>query len=668
LPNKSPNYDGNGVTSSRPELPAGNPRQRGLVYDCCIAAVIIILGLILYQPGVFSVDESHYLLAANAMARDGSFHIANGYEQFRAEQLLFFYTVVPDRVDQLGSVSSVPPFHAFVATPFLLIGGLAGLIWLNILAFAGTAIAVRRMAAFLQPQGLFAPAAALAMVLGTFGLEYAFGIWPHALSQCLIAWTSLLLLTTYKSEMKRAVILAGLAGLLGGLAVGIRLQNIVLLPVFLIAARLALKAGWPVLIAHFSGWLPGLLGMCLINASRLGTYNPFTYGWSGSWTKTPYGQALGWIVSYPWILAVGLAGLTAVVWLWRKRKFIIIVAATALTILAIVILVPAVRTLIERWIAMAAYHLLDTTFLPASTRSVGSNPSELGQALYGGVLKKGLFEVAPFLILACLAIFAKWRSMKLPGGLTFLAGLGLSGLMLLPVVLSAGGLCFNPRYLLELTPLLAIVAVYFFFHLKPSRPAVLLGSLAGVLMALPLSLHPGSVAKPSGGWYPLLVPLAAALLLAVTAGLALFLKKLKEGWLSQGAAALFAATFCYACLVQLTVDLKTSLDVRYYAGRILDESSQVIPDQSVLLAWESRKDVMAPLKLDRDVIIGGLGRFDTAPVGFLSAAIQTRRIFVMQNGIPRKVYQQLAGPFDQKSYEAQGLVFVELQPKGAGHE
>ena len=75
------------MTSSRPELPAGNPSHRGLVYDCCIAAVIIILGLILYQPGVFSVDESHYLLAAKAMAQDGSFHIANGYEQYRAEKL-----------------------------------------------------------------------------------------------------------------------------------------------------------------------------------------------------------------------------------------------------------------------------------------------------------------------------------------------------------------------------------------------------------------------------------------------------------------------------------------------------------------------------------------------------------------------------------------------------
>ncbi|MBW1811384.1 MAG: hypothetical protein JRJ87_24560, partial [Deltaproteobacteria bacterium] len=436
------------MTSSRPELPPGNPRHHGLVYDCLLAAAIIILGLILYQPGVFSVDESHYLLAVNAMAQNGSFHIVNGYEQFQAEQLLFFYTVVPDKVDQLGTVSSVPPFHALIATPFLLIGGLAGLIWLNILAFAGTAIAVRRMASFLQPQGLFAPAAALAMVLGTFSLEYALGIWPHSLSQCLIAWASLLLLTTYKSEMKHAVILAGLAGLLGGLAVGIRLQNIVLLPVFLVAARLALKVGWPVLTAHFLGWLPGLVGISLINASRLGTYNPFTNGWSGNWTRTIYGQVFGWISSFPWIIAIGLVLLGAVAWLWRKRKYKILAAGTALSVVAIVILVPAIRNLIERWIAMVAYHLLDTTFLPAATRSVGSSPSELGQALYGGVLKKGLFEVAPFLILAGLAILARWRSRELPGGLTFLAGLGLASLLLLPVVLSAGGLCFNPRYLL----------------------------------------------------------------------------------------------------------------------------------------------------------------------------------------------------------------------------
>jgi len=96
-----------------------SPARRGFLIDAALVAVVLVSGGLLLQPGVFSVDESHYLLAASAMAERGSFQIENGFEALHAPQLLFFYTVVPDRVVELGTVWTVPPFHALLAAPFV---------------------------------------------------------------------------------------------------------------------------------------------------------------------------------------------------------------------------------------------------------------------------------------------------------------------------------------------------------------------------------------------------------------------------------------------------------------------------------------------------------------------------------------------------------------------
>jgi hypothetical protein len=97
------------------------------VIDGLLAVFVLALGLILLQPGVFSVDESHYLLAADAFSKEGSFRIDNGFERYPAEALLFFYTLVPDSVEFLGTVATVPPYHAILAAPYLKTFGLTGL-------------------------------------------------------------------------------------------------------------------------------------------------------------------------------------------------------------------------------------------------------------------------------------------------------------------------------------------------------------------------------------------------------------------------------------------------------------------------------------------------------------------------------------------------------------
>jgi hypothetical protein len=645
------------VTSSVQEPPSVQSGRRGLILDGLLAAAVLLTGLVLYQPGVFTVDESHYLLAAQAMADRGSFRIENGYEQTGEESLLFFYTVVPDRVDQLGTVSTVPPYHAILAAPFLAIGGLTGLLWVNLLAFAAAAIAVRRLASRIRPEGWFPWGTAALFVAGSCGMEYALGVWPHSLSQSLIAWSLLLLVST--PDGKRGWVFALLAGLLGGLATGVRLQNILLLPVLLVSARWFLHLGWSRLAIHIAGWMVPLIGMSLINLHRLQTLNPFTYGWSKVWEKTIYGKTLAFVGSQPWIVAAVVLAVAGICWLWRRKQFSLLVSGFALAIVASVAFVPGIRSSLAHWISMAGYHLLDSTFLPSGTLSAGSATNRLGQNLYGGVLKKGLLEVLPFLVLSLYGLAAFWRRKEGPSVAGFLACFGWCGAAFLPVVLSAGGLCYNPRYMLELLPALVTVSLYLGLRLSFSRTLMLGGALAGILFSLPVLANPGSVAQPDGGWYPLLVPLVGALALLVVSGFGLFGVERWQRLGRAGGTFLFAATLAYGCLVQLGVDLKTSLTVRHYSSRILEEGRRVIPDDSVLLTWKSHKDVFSPLKLDRDTWIGGLGEFDQTPdLSRLNTG--ARRIFVLRNGIPDAVWNELTGSFRTRATETRGLVFVEL--------
>jgi len=623
------------------------------VIDGLLAVSVLVLGLILLQPGVFSVDESHYLLAADAFAKEGSFQIENGYERYHDEALLFFYTLVPDAVERLGTVATVPPYHAVLAAPYLKAFGLTGLFLLNLICFAATCIAVRRLASRLHSEGHFATVAASVFMLGSFGLEYALGIWPHALSQTLIAWAFEAFLCARESKGRRALLLAGLSGLLASAATGVRIQNILMLPVLPVMARWALGCTWPLLIAHVCGWVPPLISYSLINLHRLDTLNPFTYGARSS---------LGFLSGHLWVLVAIAAGCAGLWFLWRRFRWRGLLPGLLLGAAAALAVSPALRSLAGHWLSMAGFHLVDTAFLPAEGIAVtGSTSNQLGQVLYGGVLKKGLLEVAPFLVLALLVLLGRPLHTETSRALKFLGGSALLGLALLPLVATSGGFCFNPRYLLELMPVLLVASLYFGLHLIASRTVLLGGILLGAILALPTVLNPGSVDAPADGWLPMLAPLLLALGLLVSSAVAVFFKDRLRGLVRLVAWGLLGAALAYGILIQLGVDLGRSHTVRYYAKRILEEGQQVVPDNSVLLAWEARKDVFSPLKLEHDVLIAGIGPADRDVPGFLRRVIADRRVFFLQDGIPPDRWAEWTASYRLREEERHGLVFVELR-------
>lgn len=627
--------------------------RRLLGGDLLLVAVVLVGGVLFMQPGIFSVDESHYLLATQAVVKQGSFHIENGYEQQKDPALLYFYTVVPERVDEMGTQATVPPYHAVLAAPFLLLGGVRGLIWLNLLALAATLLGLRRLAGLLGLGRRASWLCALGFFAGGMSLEYALGLWPHALSQALACWSVVLVFRADAREKGGAGLWLA-AGMLAGVATGVRLQNIVWLPV-LGGLALAGRQKWRNLSAWLGGWLPPLLGMVLINLRRLGTGNPFTYGAASPITGLPVVKLLaGYWPALAGVLAV-FSLLLICAYRYRGRLARRHYLGMALTGLLVVVIVPATRWLLVEMTRRWLFFLLDPALGPASLGSAGGHPGAWGQIYYGGVLKKGLLEVFPP---AGAALLLPWLvgTRRLPAWRLW--SVTLAALLLLPGIVSAGGWCYNPRYLLELLPLLFVGAMAVLRALPPARPFLLGGLLVGLLAALPVMLQPGGVADPAPGLYQL----AAGTVLGGGLLLALLLHRTRRLAAPAGriAAGLLAAAFGYGLCVQLGGDLPASLRVRHYAGEMATAAEQVIPEKALLFAWEARKDVFTPLKLNHDVWIGGLRWRDQRLPPSLARLPAERRVFILRNGIPPGRWRQIVAGRRLRARRVRDLAFVEL--------
>jgi len=649
------------------------PGRRGLAVDAALLAAALAFGLWLHQPGVFTVDESHYLLAAHALASQGSFLVENGYAQVQDPALLFFYTVVPARLAELGTVATVPPLQAVLGAPLLGWLGLRALLVLNLLAFGLTLAAVRRLAARVRPGGGFPLVAVGLFALAGFSLEYALGLWPHALSQALVAW-ALVALAGSGEPGRRGALAATACGLLAGLAVATRLQDVLLLPALVAAALVWPRPGARRLGLLLAAWLPGVLGLAAVNAARLGTWNPFTYGAAGE--GGPLLSALQALAARPWMLGLllvsALAGLVAAAWLWRRTRRPWVWLGLAGAGLLAGLLVPPTRQLLLRTLGTAGFHLLDSSLGPPDLVSVGGHANALGQVLYGGVLKKGLLEAAPYLALALALLLPARARSGLPRAALGLLVFAATGLLLLPFVLSAGGLCYSPRYLLELVPPLCVACLAVAWpangeRARRARGAALAGGLLGLLTALPLLAAPGSVEAPAGGLLPMLLPLGLALGLLVALGLA----RLGPVALRPAAAAvtlgLFAAGAVHAGAVHLGLDVPASLEVRRVAAAMLDEGRSAVPAGATLVAWEGRKDVFSPLKLERDVWIAAAGGLQRARPAVVDWSLGRRRVVVLESGMPPGLLAAWSAGLPTRAQERRGLRFVELlPPPGSG--
>ena len=620
-----------------------------------LAATILLItvaaGWLFLHPGVFSVDESHYLLAAQAAAR-GSFAIENGFEKTGDPSLLYFYTVVPEEVEKRGSIATVPPYHSFLAGLFLALGDTAGVIWLNLLAFLASALAVRRLGRRLGASPALANLIMFLFVTGGMSFEYALGIWPHALAQCLALWMLVFFL-----DGRNKLMLFFFSGLLGGLGVGVRLQQIVWLVAlstsWLFLGREKLRA----LAAWLTGWAIPLAGLGAINYLRLGSFNPFTYG-------KGLGQiaAFNWLVrGWPWLLAAAACFL--LFWLFfsvptkaneKKRDFRPFWAAAAGA--AMFLFIPGLREIFFDYLGRLGFFLVDPALASERFHSQGAVIGAWGQEYFGGMLKKGLLEVMPFAALA-LSSF-----LHIPDGVTDrlayqrLALAALASVALLPLILSPGGFCYNPRYLLEVAPLLLLLAAFQLQDLP--RPFWLAGCLAGIALSLPTVLEPAAVDQPQEGKFLLLTGLTLSL-----GGLAAGFWRLfstKHHYMALATAAfIHSAALSYGAMIQLGVDTTRSVFIRQTAYAMCRAAADVLPEKAALIAWEARKDVFTPLKLKKDLWIAAWRRDDPRPPDIIDLQIG-RPLFILRNGIPEDRWNALASRLHFHQHKKGDLLFYEV--------
>jgi hypothetical protein len=202
---------------------------------------LLALGVIVsltVVPGVFTTDDNNYLINVLAL-RHGQFTVANTAGLSPSQELLFFDPGPWTRtVDSTPVGSTAPPLYAPLALPFSWFGW-RGLVALNTLAYLATIAMVFLYSQRYATEASTAWMAAAAFALGGFVIEYAQGVWPHALSIALCTGGIVAAgryIDSRDSRDSRAsgdarASLAAASGFLLALATGVRYQNAVMLAV-----------------------------------------------------------------------------------------------------------------------------------------------------------------------------------------------------------------------------------------------------------------------------------------------------------------------------------------------------------------------------------------------------------------------------------------------------
>jgi hypothetical protein len=481
-----------------------------------LLALQVVYAQFITKPAHFTVDEGVYHMMARSMALDGTFEVWNGYAETPSEELIYALL----RVDQRDAaaprlVPQYPSVYAFLATPFYLIGGFAGLFWINLLAFFGTIWATSSVARRLYGDRTLALNAVLFLILGTFTWEYVQAVWPHSLSMFLVTSAVLAGLIALERERPRASFgWAMLAGVIIGFAAGIRYDAILLAPALVLPFLFASPLRWKPVLGLIMGLGPGLLLLALTNEAKFGIFLPFSYGDDA---KGGAQSLLGYTA-----LAGGAGGAVLLAWVAtraRVRKHFkgrpLLLAGVALAGIAIVLALPQVRGLCLRLIEGTWEIVVDLRYRP-DIEEWGVSRTPTGGLAYGEWLKKALLQNCPWLVLLGIPA-AVWLRRPVSRHAVPLLVIG-AYVALYGYQRWHGGLGLNMRYFLSFLPLATILAAAAWRDLCADIPAGLRRAIVGLGLACFLLWVPLISSDTTLAIEPILLntPLALAAVLTAT--------------------------------------------------------------------------------------------------------------------------------------------------------
>jgi len=609
-----------------------------------LLTVLALLGVVLtlsVVPGVFTIDEDNYLVTVTAL-RHGRLTVPGTEGLPPGRELAWFDPNGAQRaVSATPIASTAPPLYAPLALPFSYFGW-RGLAALNTLAFlltvAGVFLLTRRYARREDTAWI----AALVYAAGGYALEYAQGVWPHMLAAALCTGAVLM---SARSRDGESAGWALAAGLLAGLAAGVRYQNILFaaclgLGTFLFSPR-RLRCS----MAYGLGVLLPLGASSLLNHARLGFWNPVSKG--GTYLSS-LGRTVG---SRGWI-------------------------ADALTM---------------GWARIVDYSARPSLAGTEHAAYLHADPAT-GAYLIGHTVKKAWLQSSPWLVLALLALLLAWLPRRAGGG-----GEGgdnggdrrrrelrVLALIVLPVqalfaasgLLRTDGLSFNQRYFIELVPLAAVALAWLVEDAgllaggaseaggrRRWLPRLALGG------ALGLALAAATLLRPAPSPIRLVGLLDLPLVLAVVTLLAWAVARLrgKPGILALA----LGACLGWSLAVHLGDDLAASREFRRSNAQLAAIFDPYLPDGSAFLAYWGLKDAVGPLLLDRDLVVLDVRNDDGRNTPRLVAALLARRsrVVALPPGFSPALRQTLASRWDARILRQPPVPLLELvarEPGSAG--
>ena len=564
---------------------------------------LVALGLVVswnVVPGVFSVDDNNYLVNALAL-RDGRVTVANTEGLTPSRELLFFDPGPWSRdVTSTPVASTAPPLYGPIALPFSFMRW-RGLVALNTLAYLATILMVfwyaRRYSAAAHTPWL----AAGAFALGGFAIEYTQGVWPHTLS---IAVCTAGIVAAGRVIDSGRPGLAAAAGVLLGLAAGIRYQNVVLLgAVGAAIALLSPRRKQSLLAFALAAALPIAVSSAM-NHERLDSWNPVSKGKG--------------YMNVPALQAGKNSPLDPAVMFWSQ--------------------------------------LVDYSARPQLTGHgvdswLGYDPVTGAHLMLFTIVKKAFLQSAPWAVLGFVLFALSWspwssiphqrrRQLQLLSLVTF----AVVGIFSMAAVTRHDGYSFNARYFLELLPIAAIGFAWSLDQVKLRSGGVLAGAGLGAVVVLAILFGTPAVGGPDVPLWTtrhlllLKVPvlLAAALTVCWIAG--------RNGQRFQPVLSV-AIGLClgWAFTIHVADDIPNSHRTRRYNLARTQALATVLTDRTALVAWWWHKDPAVPLLFDRDIVIldARADNGDDAPVLIRELLGRGRRVLLLEDGFPADVLERV---------------------------
>lgn len=432
------------------EVPTGNSgtesaRERLFRTVLLCAGVLIVAGTTLVATGGFIIDEMIYVIGAHAIMETGGFAFDNGWSEYRSPDLLLWLMLQGPN----GIVPQYPPGTAILGAPLLGAFGIRGMILPNAIAASATLWIVYALARRVTGDATVAFVAVVLLTFATFFLEYAYGIWPHAMAAAAMLGAMAFTFIAHEAVAKRAALLSAAAGLLVGFGVTLRADAILVLPAIGAFVILYARAPFAMIASGAIGLLPPILLLSLANQAKFGTWNPLSYGRfdGGAVDLDGYLPLVA-------LLVLALAGLVALrLMAWRPSQKVTLAGLATFLILGFA--VPETRAVLLA--AIRGIHVLvfDMTSIPEFRPGV--DPAGEMTRLFWGLPKKALGQSLPWLgilfLLLCFGVDGERVRRWVVFSVIFIV------VQMAPFVMRSwhGGLGLNTRYFLPVLPIFAIL-------------------------------------------------------------------------------------------------------------------------------------------------------------------------------------------------------------------